>query len=119
MRSPPPDRAGYAAHELEAGDPGLLTGEGDIEVERAGPCTNLAPFGRDLDEASAQAHHDARDAAVAHQQVGGDADHGDRNIGWLAAEKFREIIDVGGAEHDLGRAADAEPSNGRERRLLR
>jgi len=112
------DGTGDAAEEFEAGDAGLLAGEGDVEVERAGAGLDRGAVDADVDEAAAQPHHHTGDAAVAHQQVRGDADHRHRHVGRLGGEKRGEILGVSRTEQYFGGAADAEPGDGRERRVL-
>ena len=60
---------------------------------------------------------DARQAAVANDQVGASADHVDRHVERQGGEEGGEVVGVGGAHQSLGRAADAEP--GERRRAAR
>ncbi len=83
------DRARNAGQEFEPGDPRLHRRQRDVEVERAGSGADPVIFGRDFGKAAAEANGDARDAAVAHQQVRADADHGYRDIPRRRREKLR------------------------------
>ena len=79
------------------------------------PARTCKPLDGDIAEAAAEPDHDARDAAVAHDQIGAEADHGDGDIG---GEIFQEIGEVGFVlrhEQKLRRAADAKPSEFRQR----
>ena len=75
------DRAGDAAIEGEPGDAGIgrRARELDVGHGRAG-AEAMAGLDCDLREAAPQADDDARHAAVAHQQVGAEADHEDGQI---------------------------------------
>ena len=75
----------------------------------------MAGLDFDLGEAAPQADDDARHAAVAHQQVGAEADDEHRQLGRDAAQEIGEIGGVGRREQDLRRAADAEPRDVGER----
>jgi hypothetical protein len=55
--------------------------------------------------------------AGAHEKIRADADDGDRHVGRLGREKGRQILEIGRVEQHLGRAADAEPGEARDRRL--
>ena len=111
------DGAGNAGHEFEPGDASQAASERDVEVERAGAGLDDRSLGLDLDEAAAEAHHHAWHAAVAHQEVRGDADHGDRHVLGLCREERGEVVAIGGAEHHFRRPADAEPGDAGERRV--
>ena len=109
------DRARNAAHERQPGDAGLLRRARDLHVRhrRAGPDARAIDL--DLVEAAAEPHHHARHAAVAHDQVGAEADHDDRNVGGDAAEEIGEVVLVLRHEQHLRRPADAEPGQLGER----
>ena len=79
------DGAGNAGQEFEPADAGIARRQRDVEVERAGAGFDRAAGGADLGEAAAEADDDAFDAAVAHQQVGADADHRHRHVAGLRA----------------------------------
>ena len=113
----PADGAGNAGEEFETGDARLGRRAGDVEVEGRRTGADMPRPDADLGEAAAEPQHDARDAAVAHQQIGADADDGDRHIGGQTAEEMLQILQIGGPEHDLGRSADAKPGDAGERRL--
>src|SRR5712691_11530435 len=76
-----------------------------------------AAAGRDLHlaEAAAKPHHDARHAAVAHDQVRAEPDHGHGDLGRQSAQEIREVGLVLGHEQHLRRAADPEPGELGER----
>ena len=58
-----------------------------------------------------QAHDEARDAAVADQEVRADADDGQRHVFGHGLQERREILLVGRLEQQLGQAAGAEPGD--------
>ena len=70
--------------------PASRAAQRDVEVERARRrrCTVVA-VDADIGEAAAQADHHAGNAAVAHQQVGADADHRHRHVGGLGRRGSR------------------------------
>ena len=83
------DRARHAAQEREAVDPRLRRRLGHGRVERGG-AGDHAMVRRRLDRAesaAAEADHDAAHAAVAHDEVGADADDGDGNLSGKAASR--------------------------------
>src|SRR5581483_4901319 len=71
------DRAGDAGEELEAGEPGVARDHRAVEAELPGAGSGIAAPRPDLGESPPEPDHHALDAAVAHQPVRGDADHGD------------------------------------------
>ncbi len=95
----------------------IAGGQRNVEIERAGPGHHVVAFHRDAGEATQQADDDALHAAVAHQDVGADAQHGDRHVGGQRGHEAREILDVGRPEQDLGRTTRAEPGLRAERRV--
>jgi len=64
-------------------------------------------------------HHDARYAAVAHEQVGADADHGERHLFRQQLQEGDEIVEVVRMEHEFGEPAGLEPRNPVHRRIRR
>jgi hypothetical protein len=118
MRRAPADGAGNTRQEFEAGHAGIARAQCDIEVEGRGAGAHRRAVDGDLGEAASQADDHAGHAAVAHQQIGADADAGDRNVRRLAGQERDEISAVGRAEHHFGRTADAEPGDTRERCIL-
>ena len=80
------DRAGNAAVEGKPGDAGIGGGARELGVGNGRAGANaVARLHGDLREAAPQPDGDAGHAAVAHQQVGAEADHGDgRSAGRLA-----------------------------------
>ena len=115
---PAADSAGNAREKFHAGDAGLARRQRDIEIERAGASDNIRAVDRDIGEAAAQPHHHARNAAIADQEIGGDADRRHRHIGGLGGDERGKVLRVGRAKQHLGRAADAEPGQRRQRRVL-
>ena len=74
--------------------------------------------GQDLDFAeglAAEAHNHARHPSVAHDEVGAQPDHRERNVAWQAGEKIGEIVLIGRREQSLRRPTDAKPRVGGER----
>ena len=69
----------------------------------------MAGLDLDLGEAAPQADDDARHAAVAHQQVGAEADDEHGQLRRDAAQEIGEVGRVGRREQHLRRAADAKP----------
>ncbi len=64
----------------------------------------------ELDEAEPlgrQAQHDAGNAAIAHQNVGADADHRQRHLFRQYLQEGDEIVDVMRLEHQLSQAHEA------------
>ena len=111
------DRARNAAIEGEAGNARLRRPlrEPHIGHRRARPDA-MPVLGLDLAEAApAQPDHHARNAAVAHQQVGADADRRDGQIGGQMRQDIGQIGLIGGREEDLRRTTDAEPGDIRHR----
>ena len=78
------DGAGNAGEEFQAGDARLGRRARDVEVERRGTGADMPRPDANLGEAAAEPQHDAGHPAVAHQQIGADADDGDRHIGGQA-----------------------------------
>src|SRR5258706_6887847 len=77
----------------------------------------VAVPGLDLGEVLAQADDHACHAAIAHQQVRADADDRNRHVAGQAGDELREVVAIGGAKHDLRRAAGAKPGDAGERRI--
>ena len=79
MRSAPPIVPGMPLKNAKPGDAGLLRRARHHDVEHRGAGGDaMVRFDLDLVEAAPEPDHHARHAAVAHDQVGADADHGDR-----------------------------------------
>src|SRR5260370_8314528 len=66
---------------------------------------------------AAQPDHDPRDAAVADDDVRGEADRRHWNFAWQRPQEIGEVFLVGGLEQELRRPADAKPRVRRERRI--
>ncbi len=75
------DAAGNAAHERQSGDAGLLRRARDFDVGHRRAGAHVQAFDGDFAEAAAQPDHGSGNAAVAHDQIGAEADDGDRDIG--------------------------------------
>src|SRR5262245_726646 len=106
-----PGAAWDAAIEGEAGDARSSCGAGDLHVgHRSADAEAMALLDLDVAEATPQADHYALDAAVAHQQIRAEPDHGDRNIGRRLAQEIGEVAFVSGRIEDFGGAACPEPS---------
>ena len=75
----------------------------------------MALLDLDLVEAAPEPDHNARHAAVAHDQIGAGADHGDRQFRRQVAQEISEVVLVLRHEQDLRRPADAEPGEFAER----
>ena len=103
------DAAGNAAQERQPGDAGFLRRARHFHIEHRGAGTDLAALDDDLAEAAAEPDHNARHPAVAHDQIGADADDGDRDIGRQIGQEVRQVGLVLGHEQKLRRAADAKP----------
>src|SRR5262245_45021538 len=110
------DAARNAAIEGKAGDAGIRCCARDLDVGNRGadsePRTLLD---LDLAEALAEADDDALDAAVAHEQIRAEPDHGDGDVGGRLPHEISEVLFVGrGIEH-LCRTTHPEPSEVLER----
>ena len=91
------DRARNAAQEREPRDAGLLRGLRDAQVRRGRAGAHaIAWLDRDLVEAAPEPDHDARHAAVAHDQVGAEADDRDGNVGAADSRAVGEIASSSG-----------------------
>ena len=100
----------------EPGDAGGLRRARDHHVEHGGAGGDaMVRFDLDLVEAAPEPDHHARHAAVAHDQVGAGADHGDGNLDGQVLQKIGQIVFVLRHEERLRRTADAEPGQFRER----
>ena len=113
------DRAGNAAQKRKARDAGLRGRARHIGVKRRRARKNPS-FARRSHAAEgppAQPHDDAANAAVAHDQVGPDADDGDGDFSRRRVQEISQILLVGGRGQHIGRPADTKPSQRRERRV--
>ncbi len=110
------DRTGYAAQKRQAGDRGLLGGARHLHVGHRGAGAHaVIRFDRDLAEAAAEPDHHAGDAAVAHDEIGAEADDGDRQFGGKLRQQHGEVLGVLRREQHLRRPADPEPGQLRQR----
>jgi hypothetical protein len=76
---------------------------------------DIAGSGRLAERPRRQADHHARHAAVAHDQVGADADDIDRQFLRKQLQEVREIVLIRRREQHLRRPADAKPRQLRQR----
>jgi hypothetical protein len=106
----PADAAWNAAIEGKARDAGVGSGARDLDVRdcRARPEAR-ALLDLDLAEALAEADDHALDAAVAHEKVRAEPNHGDGDVRRRLTQKISEVFLVGrGIEHSRG-SAHPEP----------
>ena len=100
---------------MEAADAGLMGKCGDPLVGRGGPCPDARRRDdfRIAETLGRQADDEARNAALAHQQVGADADDGERDVLVCrhGLEEGREVFLVGRLVERLGETAGAEPGD--------
>jgi len=113
------DRAGDADEELQPAQPMRRGGFGDRHIERGGTGDDPVRFHLDLAEAAREADGDAFDAAVAHDHVGGRADHRQRRAYRQVSQQHDEVIGIRRPHQRVGMTADAEPGLRPERRILR
>jgi len=72
----------------------------------------------DVGEAAAgQPHHHTLDAAVPDDDVGADAQHGDRDLRRQRGEERAQVVRVGRQEEHIRRSADPKPGERRQRRV--
>ena len=84
----------------------------------AAPTRSREPvLDRDVAEAPAQANNHALDAAVAHEKIRAEPDHGDGNIRRGVAQEISEVRLVGRRIEHLGGSAHPEPGEVLERRV--
>src|SRR5437870_10309128 len=90
----------------------MIEGEaGDSDVKhRCSGSDPMSGFGLDLTEALAEPDDHTGHAAIAHQEVGADPYHIDRDIIGRLPDHIGEVGLIGGRKQYLGRTADAEPS---------
>jgi hypothetical protein len=104
------DRTGDAAQKRQAGDRGLLRRARHLHVGHRGASGHaVAVLDCDLAEAAAEPDHHARDPAVAHDEIGAEADGGDRHLGGKLRQQGGQILGVLRREQHLRRPADPEP----------
>ena len=90
---------------------GLLRFARDHGIEQPGAGADaMLAFDLDLVEAAAEPDHDARHAAVAHDEIGAGADRRHRNVHGQVAQEIREVVFILRHVEGLRRPADAEPS---------
>uniref|UniRef100_A0A0N4Z3P8 LigA n=1 Tax=Parastrongyloides trichosuri TaxID=131310 RepID=A0A0N4Z3P8_PARTI len=105
------DGAGDARIEFQPGDARLGRGARHHAVQRARARRDGVALGRHLAPGAArQPDHHALDPAVAHDQVGADADRRHRHVLGQSLQKVGQIFGVRRNEQGVGRAADTEPS---------
>ena len=81
------------------------------------PATTVSPSTSTRASGAAEADHDAVDAAVADQQVGGDADGSHRHVGGERRRKAARSAASAGWNTSLGRPAHPEPGERRHRHV--
>ena len=111
------DRARNAAQEREPRNAGLLRGLRDAQVRSRRAGAHAVALDLDLVEAAPEPDHHARHAAVAHDQVGAEANDGDGNLARQVRERMAKIALVLRHEQRLRRSADAKPGE-RSKRLV-
>ncbi len=112
------DAARNAAIEGETGNAGVGGGARHLHVGHGGAGAKpRALLDLDVAEAAAQANDHALDAAVAHQQIRAEADHGDGNAGGQLLQEISEVGLVGGRIEHFRRTAHPEPGVVLERAL--
>ncbi len=110
------DGAGNAAIERKPVNAGIGRRTRDLHVRhRCAGANAHTILDDDFVEAAAQANDNARHAAVAHDEIGAEANDRDRNRRIEMREEISEIIFAFGREQDLRRTAGTKPS---ERRKL-
>ena len=106
----PADRARNAAQERQPGDRGLLGGARHLDVRHRGAGADArALLYRDIAEPATEPDHHARNAAVAHDEIGAEADHGDGNLRRQVHQEIRQVLFVFRHEQNLRGPADPEP----------
>ncbi|MNT05690.1 hypothetical protein D3C72_1403190 [compost metagenome] len=105
------DGAGNAVIEMEAAN-AVIHGHGrnmlvradrtGLDAVFAGKLHLAETFGRQTDD-------NARDAAIAHQKVGADADHRQRHVFRQNFQEGNQIIGIVRLEHDFRQTAGSEP----------
>ena len=135
MRSAPPIAPGMPRRNARPAMPASCAALRDAHVRHRRAGADAMALGLDVVEAAAEPDHHARHAAVAHDQVGAEADHRDRNVARQVREEIGEIALV--LRHEQapaparrrgtrsaaraagwragGRAASAASTSGRER----
>ena len=110
------DGAGNAEEEFQPADIGGGRGLGHALVERSSPGADEIALGAGLAKSSrAEPDHHARNAAIAHDQVGADADDVDREFARQMRQEISEIVLIRRGEQHLRRTADPKPGQLRQR----
>ena len=110
----PAQGAGHAAQEFQPLDPRRRAGLGDVHIERARARPHPGARDVDTDEATAEANNDTAYAAIANEDVGTHAEHGDRHIAWFIGEKLGQVGEIGGPKHHVRTPPHAEPGDVRQ-----
>jgi len=106
------DGAGYPAIEMQACDARFGGGAGDLDVRHGGAGAQaMAVENFNAAEPASQPDDDTRNAAIANEDVGAEAEREDRPICWNGPQEVGQICFVGGSEEKLGWAADSKPGN--------
>ena len=110
------DGAGNAEEEFQPADIGRRRRFRHALVECGGAGADDIAVGAGLAEAARrQPDHHAGHAAIAHDQIGADADDIDRNLGRQMRQEISQIIFIRRREQHLRRTADPKPCQFRQR----
>jgi hypothetical protein len=110
------DTAGNAEEKLEPADIGRCRRLRDALVERRGAGVDDIAVGAGLAEPTRrQSDHDAGHAAIAHDQIGADADYSDRQLMRQSFQKISQIVFIRWREQHLRGTADPKPGQLGER----
>ena len=109
------DTAWNPAHERQSGDPGFLRRARDLDVGYSSTGPHIEAINDDFVEAAAQSDHDARNAAVAHDQIGAETHDGDCDLARKVRQEIAEVGFVLWHEQNLCGSANAKPGQLRDR----
>ena len=109
MRRAPPTPPGMPHMNANPAMPAFCAACATRRSGTAVPARTLHAFNRDLVEAAAEPHHHARHAAVAHDQIGTEADDHDGDVTRQIRKQISEVGFILRHEQDLCRTADAKP----------
>jgi hypothetical protein len=119
MRSAPPIVPGMPLRNSRPPSAWSRAVRATLRSSAPAPASTSLPSTAMLVNPAHQAHHDAFDAAVAHQQVGAHAQNRNSDIARQVVQERCEVRHVGRPEQDLGITARAEPGLRTERRIGR
>ena len=93
MRSAPPIAPGMPRRNSSPATPASRAARATTHVGHRGAGAHaMAVLDLDLPKPRAEPHHDARDAAVAHDEVRADAEHRHRNVGGQVLQEIGEVV---------------------------